>query len=205
MARESSSRNDQLDAPLIAPASCQGRLQSPQDRLGAPAEHWLTLPREVIAEEANRLYTGLTRQVAESAQAAQRAGTEQVALVMRQPPRGEHPAPDRSSRESPREEQRPRPHQGTSCRATSACASVTPSTYSRSPPMRRPRASRVTRTPWPARSCWMWVAVTSPSIDGLVARMTSRTAPSRARATRWSSRSDSGPIPSSGESRPPST
>ena len=42
-----------------------------------------------------------------------------------------------------------RPHQPTSCRATSACARVTPSTYSRSPPMGSPRARRVTRTPMP--------------------------------------------------------
>src|SRR6478752_2584363 len=155
MARESSSRNDQLDAPLIAPASCQGRLQSPQDRLGAPAEHRLTLPREVVAEEANRVDAGLTRQVAEGAQAAQRPRTEQVVLVRGEPPLGDHPAGDGSGRQSTREEHRPRPHQGTSCRATSAWARVTPSTYSRSPPMGRPRASRVTRTPWPARSCWM--------------------------------------------------
>ncbi len=41
------------------------------------------------------------------------------------------------------------PHHETSCRARSACASVTPSTYSRSPPIGSPRASRVTRTPKP--------------------------------------------------------
>src|SRR5436190_1390575 len=98
MARESSSRNDQLDAPLIAPASCQGGLQSPQDRLGAPTEHRLTLPREVVAQKANRVDAGLTRQIAEGAQAAQRPRTEQIALVGGQTPLGQHPASDRSGR-----------------------------------------------------------------------------------------------------------
>ena len=48
-----------------------------------------------------------------------------------------------------------RAHGASSCRATSAWARVTPSTNSRSPPIGSPRASRVTRTPRPARSCWM--------------------------------------------------
>src|SRR5690349_3700017 len=91
-------------------------------------------------------------------------------------------------------------------RARSACAMVTPSAYSRSPPTGSPRAMRVTRTPVGRNSCWRNVAVTSPSMEGLVAMITSRTpAPFATRSTRRSSRNASGPIPSSGDRRPPST
>src|SRR2546427_3739817 len=83
-------------------------------------------------------------------------------------------------------------------RASSACAMVTPSAYSRSPPTGSPRAMRVTRTPVGLSACWTYVAVTSPSIEGLVAMITSRTPdPFATRAMRWSTRSASGPTPSS--------
>src|SRR2546426_2482589 len=91
-------------------------------------------------------------------------------------------------------------------RASSACAMVTPSAYSRSPPTGRPRAMRVTRTPVGLSSCCRYVAVTSPSIEGFVAMITSRTPdPLVTRATSRSTRSASGPTPSSGLSRPPNT
>src|ERR1051325_1677694 len=93
-------------------------------------------------------------------------------------------------------------------RASSACAMVTPSAYSRSPPTGMPRAMRVTRTPVGLSSCCRYVAVTSPSMEGLVAMMTSPTRtppPLVTRPTRRSRPSASGPIPSSGASRPPST
>src|SRR5919109_4620474 len=95
-------------------------------------------------------------------------------------------------------------------RASSACAIVTPSAYSRSPPTGMPRAIRVTRTPVGLSSCCRYVAVTSPSMEGLVAMMTSVTRaaappPLVTRATSRSSPSASGPTPSSGDSRPPST
>src|SRR5207244_9590434 len=53
-------------------------------------------------------------------------------------------------------------------RASNACAMVTPSAYSRSPPTGIPRAMRVTRTPLGLSACCRYVAVTSPSIEGLV-------------------------------------
>src|SRR5438876_1199888 len=93
-------------------------------------------------------------------------------------------------------------------RAKSACATVTPSAYSRSPPTGSPRAMRVTRTPVGLSSCCRKVAVTSPSIDGFVAMITSRSPAPPPFATRSIKRSRcnaSGPTPSSGESRPPST
>src|SRR2546430_213496 len=93
-------------------------------------------------------------------------------------------------------------------RAKSACAMCTPSAYSRSPPTGIPRAMRVTRTPVGLSSCCRKVAVTSPSIDGVVAMIPSRNPAPPPFATRSIKRSRcraSGPTPSSGESRPPST
>src|SRR5206468_1873184 len=46
--RASSSRKDQLEAPLIDPASYQSLFHPAHDRLRAPAQHGLPLPREVI-------------------------------------------------------------------------------------------------------------------------------------------------------------
>src|SRR5689334_11054412 len=155
MARESSSRNDQLDAPLMARASRQGRLEPAQDGLRAPTEHRLPLPREIVAEHADGVHPGLSGQVAQRGEPAQRPGTEQIALVGGEPALRQHPAAHYPGREPAREQDGARAHYGTSCRATSAWARVTPSTYSRSPPMGSPRASRVTRTSWPARSCWI--------------------------------------------------
>src|SRR5205807_4330897 len=74
-------------------------------------------------------------------------------------------------------------------RACSAAAIVTPSAYSRSPPTGMPRAMRVTRTPVGLSSCCRYVAVTSPSMEGLVAMMTSPTQAVPPLATRASKRS----------------
>src|SRR3954454_9696131 len=86
-----------------------------------------------------------------------------------------------------------------------ASAMVTPSAYSRSPPTGRPRAMRVTRTPSGPMSLDRYAAVASPSTLGLVASTTSRTSPAAARRTSGSTFSSDGPIPPSGERRPPST
>ena len=64
-----------------------------------------------------------------------------------------------------------------SCLPARARSSVFWSAYSRSPPTGSPRARRVTRTPNGA-NCWRrYSAVASPSMLGLVARITSWTAP----------------------------
>ena len=52
---------------------------------------------------------------------------------------------------------------------------VTSSAYSRSPPTGRPLAIRVTRTPEPCNARARYIAVTSPSVFGFVARITSAT------------------------------
>src|ERR687894_378432 len=44
----SSSRNDQLEAPLIGYASYEGCFHSPDDCFRPPAEHGLTLPGEIV-------------------------------------------------------------------------------------------------------------------------------------------------------------
>src|SRR5207245_6951783 len=57
-------------------------------------------------------------------------------------------------------------------RASRACAMVTPSAYSRSPPTGSSRAMRVTRTPVGRRSYWRNVSVSSTSMKGLLVRCT---------------------------------
>src|SRR5712692_5841711 len=202
----SSSRNDQLEAPpLTAAPSFEGCLHPANEGLGPAAEHRLGLPGEVVPEQSDRLHPLLPREEAERAEAPERLVAEQVLAVTGEAILGEEPAGHHPGQGPAGEDRGAAAHQDTSCRALKACASLTPSTYSRSPPIGRPRASRVTRGPSPESSCWIYVAVTSPSIEGLVARITSRTAPLRTRSTRRSSRSASGPTPSSGESRPPRT
>src|SRR5688500_14534271 len=90
-------------------------------------------------------------------------------------------------------------------RAASACAIDAPSAYSRSPPIGRPRAMRVTLTGVDASSRCTYTAVASPSRLGLVATITSRTLPFDARSTSATTVRSSGPTPSRGASRPPRT
>src|SRR5690606_5181145 len=82
---------------------------------------------------------------------------------------------------------------------------VTWSAYSRSPPSGMPEAMRVTRTPVARSGSASRWAVASPSAVGFVARITSRTPPARTRSSSSRTRSSSGPMPSIGESAPPST
>src|SRR6185312_1833985 len=92
-----------------------------------------------------------------------------------------------------------------SWRPSIARVSVTSSVYSRSAPLGRPRASRVTRTPAGTTSRWMYIEVASPSRLEFVAMMTSLTSPGRSRSMSSRMWSSSGPTPSIGLSTPWST
>src|SRR5512134_1167275 len=179
--RESSSRNDQLDAPplteppLPSARRSQLRLEPADDRPRTPPQYRVGLPLQIVAQQPYALDAALAGEKSQGPEPPHDRLAEQIVPAAVEAALGEEPA-DQDSRQRPAARYRaPRSHQGSSCRAVSACASVTPSTYSRSPPTGNPRASRVTRTGSPARSCCTYVAVTSPSMEGLVARITSRT------------------------------
>src|SRR5690349_22557890 len=146
-------------------------------------------------------------EIAQRRQAAQGARAEQVAPV---PPHVllRHHHADHGPDAQP-EEQRLGPrshHPAISRRAAIARPIVTPSAYSRSPPTGNPSAIRVTLTPDTSSVSRRYVAVTSPSMEGLVATITSLTpAPFLSRAFRASMARSSGPMPSSGDRCPPST
>ena len=55
---ESSSRKDQLEAPVSDDLSCQGRLQPLEDGFGPPPQPGLPLPGEIVAEQSRGLPMG---------------------------------------------------------------------------------------------------------------------------------------------------
>src|SRR6476469_4478798 len=92
MRRESSSRNDQLDAPLIAVASYQSRLHPADDRLGSATQHRLSFPRQIIAEQPDGFDLILSGEKAQRRQTAEGARAEQVATMIGEPPLRQEPA-----------------------------------------------------------------------------------------------------------------
>lgn len=110
----------------------------------ALAEQWLLLPRDVFAKKPHGSNRGSSAQIAESGKTPKWVAAEQIAPVL-------------SLEMTPRESTTRRSANKSKCcqllilsithidrRAESACAIVTPSAYSRSPPTGRPRAIRVT-------------------------------------------------------------
>src|SRR5215207_2165795 len=101
----SSSRNDQLEAPLIRSTSYEGRFHALDDRLRTPAEHWLTLPGQVVPQQAYGVHPVLACQKPERCKPPERTGAEQIptmvteALLSQQPPGGG--TGDHSSHEQP--------------------------------------------------------------------------------------------------------
>src|SRR5262249_49908607 len=87
-------------------------------------------------------------------------------------------------------------------RPSRASASIWLLANSSTEPEGKPRAKRVTHTPVPASRLEMYSAVPSPSRVGLVAMITSCTPPCCTRRSRASAVSCSGPMLSSGASRP---
>src|SRR5688572_32862448 len=83
--RESSSPNDQLEAPVTGIASCQARLQPAQERLRATAEHLMALPGQVIAEQAGRLHALLAGEIAQRRQPSHGTGAEEVTPMAGEP------------------------------------------------------------------------------------------------------------------------
>src|SRR5690349_12038733 len=92
MRRESSSRKDQLDAPLIGVASYQGGLHASDDGLGSAAQHRLSLPRQIIAEQPDGFDLILSCQEAQRGHAPERAWAEQIATMIGEPPLRQQPA-----------------------------------------------------------------------------------------------------------------
>ena len=135
--------------------------------------------------------------------AARRRPARQAAARPRPAARRRVPArrPRFTRRRSPSASEGPRVQR----RSTKAWAIVPRSTYSSSLPIGTPRASRVTRTPRDCSASPSTCAVASPSAVKLVARITSSTTPSPARSSSSRAPISSGPMPSSGLSRPIST
>jgi hypothetical protein len=116
----------------------------PHQGHAALAEQRLLLPRDVFAKKSHRSDRGPGAQIAERGKTPKWVATEQIApvLSLEMTPR------ERAARRSAK---KPKCHQLVTSsaihidrRAESACAIVTPSAYSRSPPTGRPRAIRVT-------------------------------------------------------------
>src|SRR5215204_4769771 len=142
----SSSRKDQLEAPFTGETSYEGGFHTPHNGLRPPPEHRLPLPGQVVSQQPDGVHTILPGQKPQRCKAPQRSGAEKVTPVIAEALLPQKPARGRPGHEPSDEKPATRAHQPTSCRATRACARVTPSTYSRSPPMGSPRARRVTRT-----------------------------------------------------------
>jgi hypothetical protein len=89
----SSSRNDQLEAPLIGSPSYERRFHSPDDGFRSTAEHGLPLPREIVSEQSHGVDTILSGEKPERSQSPEGAWAEQVStmiaesLLTQQPPR----------------------------------------------------------------------------------------------------------------------
>src|SRR5258708_11970258 len=111
----------------------------------------MLLPANIVGQEPHGIEPGTAGKVAQRGKPAPWTAAEQL------PPRPMNlRAPDDCASDHPPEEPG---GDGNSCvashialRAVSACAMVTPSAYSRSPPTGMPRAIRVTTIAWPA-SC----------------------------------------------------
>src|SRR5688500_14820051 len=108
--RESSSRNDQLDAPDIQRRLRKRCLHAPEERFAAAAEHRLHLPRDIIPEQPHRLDAPLPGEELERRHPAKRVPAEQVAAVMRQPLLGEHPPRRQAQARHCREHESARSH-----------------------------------------------------------------------------------------------
>src|SRR5207302_7467554 len=181
-------------------------------------QNGLLLPANILAQDFRRLHRGVSTEVADSRQAAQRVAAEEIAAATAylHAPHDE-PGDDASDKPGRDETMTTRAMASSqshiALRAASACAMDAPSAYSRSPPTGRPRAMRVTLTASApltgagirASSRCTKTAVASPSRLGFVATITSRTLPFDTRATSANTLRSSGPTPSSGASRPPRT
>src|SRR5579859_6913248 len=122
----SSSRNDQLEAPdVTAGASSERALHPAHERLRPPAKPRLGFPGEVVPEEPHRLDALLASQKAQRAETTERLVAEQVLALAGEAVLGEQPARREPGQRPAGEHRRAAPHQGTSWRALSACASVT--------------------------------------------------------------------------------
>src|SRR5688572_16888549 len=123
--------------------------------LAPPPKHGLTFPIHVIAQHARRLVARLPGEIAERRQPTPGTRVEQLAA-----PAPHLHAPDerpyrRATEKAQRRQTGRSSHHRISRRAVSACAIVTPSAYSRSPPTGSPRAMRDTIT-GVADASWRW-------------------------------------------------
>src|SRR4051794_10913482 len=117
MRRKSSSPKDQLEAPLTGSRSCESRFHTAHDGFGPAAQHWLTLPREIISQKTNGFHSILTGEKAQCGQATQRAGAEQVPPVVGEAPLSQEPANGAAHQNPTGKYPRTGTHQPTSCRA----------------------------------------------------------------------------------------
>src|SRR5690606_13521447 len=113
----------------------------------------------------------------ERRQALGRTTAEQVAPVDVELPSGQQDSHRQAAQESQGSHNIGTPGHFISLRAARACAMVTPSAYSRSPPTGSPRAIRDTESGKPASCLCTYRAVASPSRLGFVAMITSLTFP----------------------------
>src|SRR5688500_8578159 len=148
MAPKSSSVNDQLAEPtaMTVPGLVKMRFDAPQHLLPAATKNGSAFPTDVVPQHPRRVEARLAAQVPERREPAERLRVEQIApeaLHLHAPDERPH----RRATEKPQCRQiRRTAHHRISRRADSACAIVTPSAYSRSPPTGNPRAMRDTTT-----------------------------------------------------------
>src|SRR5438270_3003740 len=115
------------------------------EHLGTPStKDGSRLPRDVLPKDCCRVHGRFRPEVAECRDAKQWRLAEEIAAVVTL-----HSAPEKrscgdASHKSNGDKGRALPLHDIALRAVSACAIVTPSAYSRSPPTGRPRAIRET-------------------------------------------------------------
>src|SRR5688500_13592731 len=143
-AARSSSSKDQVAAPGFVTRSGQGRFDVAHERDTALAESGVTLPGDVFAKKPDCAHRVSRAQITECGEPPERMPAEQVATILALKMTPCKRAAGRSRNESESGELPVTNGYHIARRAESACAIVTPSAYSRSPPTGSPRAMRVT-------------------------------------------------------------
>src|SRR5688500_957203 len=146
------------------------RFDAAEHLLATAPKNDSAFPTNVVSQHPRRVERRVAAQISQRRQTPERLRVEQVApeaVHLHAPYERPH---RRATEKAERRHVRHPAHHRISRRAESACAIVTPSAYSRSPPTGNPRAMRDTST-CDDEASWRctYSAVASPSSDGFVA------------------------------------
>ena len=142
-AARSSSSKDQVAAPGFVTISAECGFDVPHQRNAALAERGRSFPGDVFAKQAKCAEGVAGAKVAQCRKPAERMAAEEVATVLPLKVAPRESAACDAGNKSQSSELAVTSADHITRRADSACAMVTPSAYSRSPPTGSPRAMRV--------------------------------------------------------------